>query len=91
MVEQLINTLPKDIRVWVQEHKSKSSEEAAQLADDYIHARWVNPPTVPDAREEKSPSQVVCHKCKLKGHKARNCPEAGESAASLTPKTERPR
>ena len=52
---------------------------------------WTLPCTVPDAKKEKSLSQIVCHKCKLKGHKARNCPEARESAASLTSKTERPR
>ena len=87
--EQLLNTLPKDIRVWVQEHNPKSSEEAAQLANDYIQARWMAPSTVPEGKKEKSPSQMVCHKCKQKGHKARNCPEAGVSAASLTPKTEK--
>ena len=91
MLEQLINTLPKDIRVWVQEHKPESSEEAAQLADDYIQARQMDPSTVPGGKKEKSPSQMVCHKCKQLGHKARNCPEAGVSAASLTPKTERPK
>ena len=90
MLEQLINTLPKDIKVWVQEHKPKSSEEAAQLADDYIQARQIDPSTVPEGKK-KSPSQMVCHKCEQKGHKAWNCPEAGVSAASLTPKTKRPK
>ena len=42
--KQLFNTLSKDIWVWVQEHKPKSSEEAAQLADDYIQAIRMNPP-----------------------------------------------
>ena len=90
MLEQFTNTLPKDVRVWVQEHKPKSSEEAAQLADDYIQARQMDPSTVPEGKKEKSTSQMVCHKCEQKVHKARNCPEAGVSAASLTSKTERP-
>ena len=49
----------------------------------------MDPSTVPEGKKEKPPSQMVCHKCKQKGHKARNCAEAGVSAASLTPKTER--
>ncbi len=39
VLEQFINTLPADVRVWVQEHKPKTSEVAAQLADDYLQAR----------------------------------------------------
>ena len=37
--EQLLNSLPSDIRVWVSERKPKTSREAGQLADDYLQAR----------------------------------------------------
>ena len=53
----LINTLPADVRVWVQEHKPKTSEAAAQLADDYLQARKPNPL----AASEERP--IVCAKC----------------------------
>ena len=39
VMEQLINTLPGQVRVWVKERKPTSSREAGQLADDYIQAR----------------------------------------------------
>ena len=34
VLEQFVNTLPADVRAWVQEHKPNTSEVAAQLADD---------------------------------------------------------
>jgi hypothetical protein len=37
--EQLINTLPGEIRVYVKKHKPKTSQEAGELADDQIRAR----------------------------------------------------
>ena len=39
VLEQLINALPEEIRDWVKERKPKTSEEASQLADDYVQAR----------------------------------------------------
>ena len=38
VLEQLLNTLPKEVRVWVSEHKPKTSAKAARLANDYILA-----------------------------------------------------
>ena len=37
--EQLINTLPENIRVYVKEQKLTTSQEAGELADDHIRAR----------------------------------------------------
>ena len=37
--EQLLNTLPQYLRVWVRERKPTTSLEAGQLADDYVQAR----------------------------------------------------
>ena len=39
VMEQLINMLPVDVRIFVKERKPKTSEEAAKLADDYWQAR----------------------------------------------------
>ena len=36
--EQLMTTLPEDVRIWVTERKPKTTTEAAQLAEDYIQA-----------------------------------------------------
>jgi len=35
-VEQLLNVMPEDIRVWVRERKPKTAAEAGELADDYL-------------------------------------------------------
>ena len=40
--EQLLNSLPTDIRIWVTEKKPKTSVEAAELADNYLRARRRN-------------------------------------------------
>lgn len=39
VMEQLINMLPLDVRIFVKERKPKTSAEAARLADDYWQAR----------------------------------------------------
>ena len=39
MLEQLLNALPEEVRIWVKERKPKTSAEAGQLADDYAQAR----------------------------------------------------
>jgi len=38
-IEQLLNTLPRDIQIWVWERKTTSCSEAGHLADDYLQAR----------------------------------------------------
>jgi len=37
--EQLYNTLPRDIQIWVRERKPRTRGEAGCLADDYLQAR----------------------------------------------------
>ena len=39
LVEQLLNSMPSDLRVWVGERKPTTGKEAGNLADDYIQAR----------------------------------------------------
>ena len=39
MMEQLLNNMPTDLRVWLGERKPSSCREAGMLADDYVLAR----------------------------------------------------
>ena len=39
VVEQLANTMPAELRIWVAERKPKTGLEAGQLAEDYLQAR----------------------------------------------------
>jgi len=39
VTEQLINTLPWDVQIWVQERNPTTSSEAGRLADDHLQAR----------------------------------------------------
>lgn len=39
VIEQILNMMAPDVRIWVHERKPKSSEAASQLADDYAQAR----------------------------------------------------
>ena len=39
VMEQLLQTLPSEIKVWVTERKPKTSTEAAEMADNYLRAR----------------------------------------------------
>eukprot|EP00731_Ephydatia_muelleri_P012036 Em0006g930a len=36
--EQLLNVLPRDLKIWVSERKPKTSTEAADMADNYVRA-----------------------------------------------------
>ena len=39
VMEQLLHTLPSEIKVWVTERKPKTSTEAAEMSDNYLRAR----------------------------------------------------
>ena len=74
--EQLINTLPDDVRVFVKERKPKSSAEAGRLADDYIIARKENAAGIEKEEDKKVPDRRLpprCGKCRKLGHMARDC------------------
>ena len=74
VMEQLLHTLPSEIKVWVTERKPKTSMEAAEMADNYLRARkqqkyghqqerkpWANAkgPREGGKRMDSSPKPVV--------------------------------
>ena len=73
--EQLINSLPDDVRIWVKERKPKTSEEAGALADDYVQARKKSGKedhgNTGDRKQENK--QRRCHRCNKWGHIAKEC------------------
>ena len=75
--EQLINTMPEDVRLWVRKHKPKTSEEAGQLAEDFILAgQPLTQTTTRAPRGERPPPPGKCPRCGKEGHWARDCPKA---------------
>ena len=81
-VEQLLNSMPVGIQIWVRERKPKTVAEAGRLADDYTEARGsLESQSVQEAARE--PSRIVCgsprrcYGCGEPGHIARNCLQKG--------------
>ena len=76
VLEQLVNSLPEEVRVWVKERKPKTSMEAAELADDYAQARKqsLRGQSGPGSRrnERPQPSSSRCEKCGKPGHQTRD-------------------
>ena len=83
LLEQLLNVMSPDLRIWVTEHKPKTTE-AARLADDYMTARrmmtgrnWKEKTggdrDVGDGRSKGGADTRKCHVCKQSGHLAYNC------------------
>ena len=53
VLEQLLNTLPENARIFVKEKKPKTSMEAGRLADDHIAVR--KDEAAEKGEEEKAP------------------------------------
>ena len=73
VLEQLVNTLPMDVQVWVRERKPKTSEEAGQLADDYLQARKQT-----NDQPWSAKKSIRCYRCKKLGHTAKECRGSSE-------------
>ena len=77
--EQILESLPGEIRVWVRERKPKTATEAGQLADDYVLARRQGGRLSAAAgrREEPNRGQAgarpKCDSCGRIGHRTREC------------------
>lgn len=77
VMEQLINTLPEPVRIYVKEHKPKDSTQAGELADDYIQARGL-------AMEKKPTTEKRCHRCGRPGHLMKDCRQREEQTKQST-------
>jgi len=81
VLEQLLDAMPVDLRVWLCERKPTSPEQAGTLADDYVRARQrrhvdtLRPET--QTREPARQDSIYrrCHACGQEGHIAANCPK----------------
>ena len=85
VIEQLLNTLPEEIDVWVKERKPKTSMAAEELADDYLQARKVSAEqkvkAEPSRKQEKqeTPLRRWCSVCEDSGLWTRDCTKKGKS------------
>ena len=68
--EQLLTTLPEDVRVWVTDRKPRTAAETGQLAEDYLQARSPGVPPLISNRPPPGP----CPRCGDPNHWARHCP-----------------
>ena len=71
VLEQFLNTLPEEVKIFVKERKPKSAEEGGKFADDFVQARK------PEETNEKKKSDKTivkhCHSCGKPGHLAKDC------------------
>ena len=89
VLEQLLETLPAEIRVWVRERKPTTSAQAGQMAEDYLQARRITRPATvskvepPRKVESRSiPGGQRCHTCGELGHFARDCKSKAKAGGS---------
>ena len=71
VMEQFVEVLPDDVRVWVKERKPRTSQEAGRLAEDYRQARKAELWTT----TSKKGGQKHCFNCCQPGHIAKDCPK----------------
>ena len=57
--DQVLNTLPKDMGIFVRDRKPKSSLKVSMLADDYLQAR-IGIPTGLQTPLKRKPIKVLC-------------------------------
>ncbi len=84
--EQLLNSLPEHIRIWVRERKPETSLEAGQLSDDFIQAQK-SQESNKGVGEQRQQQKSQCHKCKKYGHVAKECPSSKSRESEPTPTT----
>ena len=73
VTEQLLNTLPSEVRIWVGERKPKTSKEAAALADDHLQARRMEGDHHDGTNGGNENSSFIhCNICRKVGHVAKD-------------------
>ena len=82
LIEQLLDIMPTDLRIWLGEKNPSSSREAGKLADDYVLARQRHrvdsgKRTIESTKQgsQASRDNKKCYLCNQPGHWARSCPK----------------
>ena len=85
MLEQFLDTLPGDLRIWLCERKPASA-----MADDYRSARRRKHLDGPDTPKKDRPGKDNrrCHICQQEGHIAANCKEKDKKLKDTNAKKE---
>ena len=73
VVEQLIDTMPRDLKIWIRDRKPASGVDAGKLADDYSHARQQELQVSPRVFSHTDVKR--CHTCRRTGHLMKDCPQ----------------
>ena len=84
---QLLNTLPKDMGIFVREGKPKSNLEASMLADDYLQARK-GTRNAPQSTFKRG-SLLKYFACGKLGHINKDCQQDPDKLPSSTKDTEK--
>lgn len=82
-IEQLLNSLPTSVRIWVSERKPTRVTEAGQLADDYVLARKRNTDSgkVHLIKDSERPASKRCGFCGRAGHVTKECRTAARAGS----------
>ena len=79
VTEQLMNTMPLELRIWISERKPTTGGEAGWLADDYVQARRHVRGTTTETKKEmeriRGREGRKRHVCGEEGHLMRACPK----------------
>ena len=83
VMEQMLDVMPANLRIWLCERKPTSVAETGSMADDYLSARTRKQPAQPkpDIEKKEVPGKETrrCHLCQQVGHIAANCRERQRS------------
>ena len=92
LIEQILDTMPVELHIWLSEKKPTTGREAGKLADDYLLARRCSRREVGGRIHESqhqgtTPSQPrKFYSCGQQGHLACNCPaRPSEGCTENTP------
>ena len=91
VVEQLVNTMPVELRIWVVERKPNTGLEAGRPTDDYFQARRnVRQGTRDMKKKERGTGDTSephrCNRCGSADHLKRDCPVKESSGAGDNPR-----
>ena len=76
-IEQFLNTLPPEKRIWLTERKPRTCVEAGELADEYEQARKQDP------SGQKATPHKKCNFCHKQGHLEQKCRKKKASGAGF--------